>query len=325
MRTSLVVLVGLLLALGCKKDRTATLSSSVMSLPDAVDVKGMFFLSEDTGFVCGGQRGSHGNVYATTDGGATWSVQQVNPFGNLYSIHFSDANTGFAGGNFLRLFKTTDGGTSWSEHFYPPEELPFHEVHRPNIHRFEETANGTLHFVGGENYETGTHYRSSDNGAHWQFDTVVHELRGVAFADAANGVAAGFGYVATTADSGATWNQQTIDVEFFTAVEYVNANSLVACGYNGGLYRSTNGGADWNAVVSPNGVVGKRIAFLDVVVRGNDCWAVGNAGVVYRSVDSGASWSEESLGSSVDLICLFLVGDDLFIGGADGKVFVVAV
>ncbi len=53
--------------------------------------------------------------YKTTDGGDTWTVQNiVDVFGGfMYGIDMVDANTGYICGSSGRMYKTTNGGTLW--------------------------------------------------------------------------------------------------------------------------------------------------------------------------------------------------------------------
>jgi hypothetical protein len=48
----------------------------------------------------------------TTDGGTTWTEQSTGSFW-LDSVHFTDANTGWAVGLYDNILKTTNGGTTW--------------------------------------------------------------------------------------------------------------------------------------------------------------------------------------------------------------------
>jgi len=76
---------------------------------------GMFFLDEDTGWLCGGTTGSpyRSCISRTTDGGETWELwSAVGPL--VVNLSFADADTGFAVGNdYETIFRTTDGGANW--------------------------------------------------------------------------------------------------------------------------------------------------------------------------------------------------------------------
>jgi hypothetical protein len=57
--------------------------------------------------------GYGGAILRTTDGGTTW-VSQISGTTNwLYSVSFTDANTGTAVGDGGAILRTTDGGTTW--------------------------------------------------------------------------------------------------------------------------------------------------------------------------------------------------------------------
>ncbi|OGD79519.1 MAG: hypothetical protein A2Y64_07890 [Candidatus Coatesbacteria bacterium RBG_13_66_14] len=76
---------------------------------------GMFFLDEDTGWLCGGTTGSPYQtcISRTADGGETWELWSAS--GPLaVNLSFADAETGFAVGNdYETIFRTTDGGAAW--------------------------------------------------------------------------------------------------------------------------------------------------------------------------------------------------------------------
>jgi photosystem II stability/assembly factor-like uncharacterized protein len=53
----------------------------------------IYFLNSQTGWMVGG----NGDIVKTTDGGDTWVVQANPAQYTLATIHFSDANNGWAG------------------------------------------------------------------------------------------------------------------------------------------------------------------------------------------------------------------------------------
>ena len=76
----------------------------------------VFFLNEQTGFVCGGFR-----IFKTTNGGTSWTETILSDTTILMSIRFLNTTTGFAcGGRYINeyvshqhLFRTTNSGQSW--------------------------------------------------------------------------------------------------------------------------------------------------------------------------------------------------------------------
>ncbi len=62
-------------------------------------------------------------IYATTDGGASWSTpldDEIEPAFGLVNIDFADADNGIAVGRFNKILRTTDGGITWVK-----ERTPF--------------------------------------------------------------------------------------------------------------------------------------------------------------------------------------------------------
>jgi len=79
------------------------------------DIRGMYFTSPMVGIAAGAAM-----IIRTTDGGDTWnSVTPSNLAAWLYSVHFYDADTGYAAGGFYPngsggcVLKTVDGGLTW--------------------------------------------------------------------------------------------------------------------------------------------------------------------------------------------------------------------
>ncbi|MEX2379527.1 MAG: T9SS type A sorting domain-containing protein, partial [Vicingaceae bacterium] len=52
-----------------------------------------------------------GGIYLTTNGGSSWTVQQLNPLTIVHQISFANDSVGFALGDY-GIYKTTNGGGS---------------------------------------------------------------------------------------------------------------------------------------------------------------------------------------------------------------------
>ena len=55
-----------------------------------------------------------GRILKTNDGGNTWVIKNSGITDDLFTMHFIDANNGFAAGDMGKIIKTTDGGESWT-------------------------------------------------------------------------------------------------------------------------------------------------------------------------------------------------------------------
>ncbi|GEM_PF-280011 len=74
----------------------------------------LFFMNENTGWICGGVYNSQNAdaLYKTTDGGVSWSNQSQYTTPYHRSIYFKDNSTGWVIGP--RAYCTTDGGVIWN-------------------------------------------------------------------------------------------------------------------------------------------------------------------------------------------------------------------
>lgn len=103
--------------------------------------------------------GHGGVVLATTDGGVSWSLQQVladRPV--LLSVHFASADRGYAVGAYGSAWRTVDGGRNWTP--MAVGSGPDADMHLNHIF---STRGGALFAAA----ETGLAFRSTDGGATW--------------------------------------------------------------------------------------------------------------------------------------------------------------
>lgn len=103
------------------------------------------------------------------------------------------------------------------------------------------------------------------------------------------------------------------NVRPFTA----NGTSLFAGTFGGGVYRSTDSGANWIAV--NNGLTDLSIEAL--VVDGPDVYAGTNTGGIFRSPNNGASWSAANTGLTNLTVRAFTVHGGYIFAGTLGGVY----
>lgn len=102
--------------------RSWVLQTPPRGLPDAPDVvlNNVFFINPTTGWVVG----SEGSIYATRNGGTTWTRQNTTTKYNLFRVIFLNENVGYVCGGNLEagiILKTTDGGTTWRRQLVPTD------------------------------------------------------------------------------------------------------------------------------------------------------------------------------------------------------------
>ena len=153
-------------------------------------------------------------IYATTNGGTSWTRQTTALFSNAASfpncVHFFDANTGWCQGDPINgdfeMYTTTNGGTTWT--VVPAANIP-------------APLSGEWGIVGycsavGDNIWFGTNksrvFRSADKGLTWEVSTTSLPVTfvDVEFASATHGIAmdkgaSTVGAMSETFDGGITW------------------------------------------------------------------------------------------------------------------------
>lgn len=250
------------------------------------------FVDEENGFAVGAE----GVVYATKDGGkswteenlaSSWTVQHsvapitVRPKSgdtegpplliseSIASMVFTDASKGWAAGDVPTgdsvnvrgiLLATSDGGRTWSE-LKQPNGGPVIPEAINDIY-FASASEGWAAAGSLENGEEDALYHTTDGGLTWsrQPATGGQFLRAVHFVSPARGFAVGM----------------TID-----AVNEMPGPSK--------LLETSDGGGTWKV-----GLVAERSFFDITFVDANRGWAVGDRASVYATTDGGATWRQQT-------------------------------
>ena len=73
----------------------------------------LFALSRDRIWACTDSGAGTGNIYFSSDGGLTWTLQFSQAVDGFTVLHFADENNGAAFGELGQCWVTTDGGAHW--------------------------------------------------------------------------------------------------------------------------------------------------------------------------------------------------------------------
>ncbi|MBD3161213.1 MAG: hypothetical protein GF346_03395, partial [Candidatus Eisenbacteria bacterium] len=128
-------------------------------------LNGVAFVSTSRGWVVGEQ----GRIFATTDGGATWTPQTSGTNRKLSKVFFLDAQQGWITGGWgdgssYLVLKTTDGGTSWQNQSFGST------CHSNEDICFADPLNGWI--VGRDSSIEPQIHRTTDGGQSWVRQTV---------------------------------------------------------------------------------------------------------------------------------------------------------
>ena len=149
----------------------------------------------------------------------------------MFSVYFTDANTGWAVGEVGTILKTSDGGTTWSP-------------------QTSGTPNGltSVYFTDantGWAVARGTILKTTDGGTTWSPQTsgTTSLLFSVYFTDANTGWIAGSGTILKTINGGTAWSSQTSGTtNTLRSVYFTDGDNGWVVGGNGTILKTMTGG-----------------------------------------------------------------------------------
>jgi len=213
--------------------------------------------------------GIQGKLFKTTDGGATWDTLLVGGSYLDIEIDPQDPKTVYAlpGG----IVKSTDGGETWT--------VISRELDIPTADKFAKSLaidlqNPEVLYAGLGGFFGGCPYKSADGGESWNRLIPTDERSGLCNGvtsltidpTAPNTVYAGTAFVGEvfkSTDAGETWNRSLENesgIVFF--IRFAPTDRIIFAGISRTLYRSSDSGASWKEVATPDSVGGgSAIAF----------------------------------------------------------------
>jgi uncharacterized protein (TIGR03437 family) len=287
-------------------------------------------------------------IFATEDGGQTWTTQFERAIGavghfsylRLDSISFADANNGWAAGS-SELFPTSsgydaqlgcilhtsDGGKTWTDqagnicgfststyHWNPTEYSVIQALDAQNVWALAADADAATVQVA-HSTNGGSTWTLVDTGIAGSIAVGYGMVQGgMHFIDAQHGCFGGWDVAGCTSDGGAHWTQSPDHCKESPC--YLNSNgvafadSLHGWIVGGGMYTTTDGGADWtpNTPVTISGGSNEPPTLEAIqFVNSSNGWLSGDRGLLFQTTDAGADWHPVSSGTSNDLLGLSFV------------------
>ncbi len=293
------------------------------------DHQSVFFTSASTGFIADKNR-----ILKTTDAGAQWevvlSLQRrnnflVNPY--FTDIYFPSSQVGYAVGTYEKIFKTTDGGDTWQELQWSSENAPWRRLSKV-VFRNENEG-----FVIGYQSEGITvnlgafsHYiqKTTDGGQTWSetrllpfpgesdhhfalFNVVDNNTLYLALVN--RNYVFPFDKLLVSQDDGESWSEITRSnvagagmnlvirgMHWFDDTEGILLASSAFLGRPNSIFRTTNGGNNWDEIVLPDwphiGISSfGHVNSLSMTFQGDRGIITGAGGALYYSNDRGVSWT----------------------------------
>lgn len=211
-------------------------------------------------------------------------------------------------GNTADMEKSTDGGSNWA----PGASDPFAATETiASIKCFPIDSNTTRIIVARGTTDAGNPAEiafSDDGGLTWTYVDVGTTNGQYALGEKSLFVMDSYniwlctsgGYIYHSADQGATWTAETsgtLSVQNLHAIEFYGSDYGFACGANGLIVKTIDGGGSWSLVTGPvseAAVIANTLSVLsDVRV-----WVGYNDGKLFYTMDGGSTWYERAFTGS---------------------------
>jgi photosystem II stability/assembly factor-like uncharacterized protein len=298
MKTSYVLVVLLFLAGPRAEAQWSGVDSGTTS-----SLRGVYLLDSGVGYSVG----DSGTILKSTDTGMTWNALTSGTTKPLYDVYFFNDAEGVAVGDGGLILRTTDGGANWA-----------------TVASGVRDGLRSVSFSGANGISGGLSQDilySSDSGASWhvsQKGFFGGGFFGAQMLSPTLGVITGQnsifqGLQGTTVDGGVHWtfhpfyfngNEGSADDIFFFD-DMTGVSSGVLFDGTGAIARTSNGGADWNSTIFPQGLQG-----IDFP-KPESGFAVGFGGAILKSSDLGLTWSAQTSGTFFDLFDVHFASDGL--------------
>ncbi|MCP5107981.1 MAG: hypothetical protein GY950_31620 [bacterium] len=223
-----------------------------------------------------------GGIYKSTDAGATWELKSNIPYFRDIDVDEASPAVWYAASHYSGIYKSTDSGETWNELAGGLPQTDFGRV-ATAISRSSPSVIYGL-YTSADNGGFYGLYRSLDGGNSWELRADFPNLLGWDV----------FGYDVNAGGQGSY--DLTLDVD------PTNPDIVYVGGVN--LWKSTNGGSDWQIIGHWYGAGGTAYVHADQHAfrfhpNAPGTIIVGNDGGVFKSTDGGTSWTDLSAGLAI--------------------------
>lgn len=253
-----------------------SLSKSIFGT-EFVYAKAIDFVNTNVGFA----GSKDGIVFRTLDSGATWDSVSIGTNEDINNIFVLNTNTIIAVGNQNQLRKSTDAGNTWTPVIDWPRVL-FRDICIVDSSSFFACTFG------------GDISSTSNAGINISFPNsknlpTTNSIESIKFFNENIGFYGGYlGQIAKTINGGLTWYQTNVSGELKTVYNFAffNQDTMWACASSGKIYKSYDGGENWQELADV-GTTLYALHFFDNLVG----VTAGSGGMIYRTINGGVDWS----------------------------------
>ncbi|MHC1777862.1 MAG: YCF48-related protein [Lentimicrobium sp.] len=293
-----------------------TLNGGETWVPNAIlsgdPISSVFFSTPLIGYYC-----YYNNIGRSTDGGNTWTEEQIPVLGDLKKVWFLNETHGWACGAYKSLFRTTDAGNTW--------EKMFNSTGVTRDFNHVEFVDADTGFVAGTyGFDTrGLLYRSFDGGVSLEEISIPEEITGLNAMDVLSSQELWIGAsqsfyspdgpvvkVYHTTDQGLNWDTISFGphesstgveaIQFLTSTDGKIMTSKA-------LYSTSDGGATWVKTAFPGMMAWMfNMHFADPMTG----IITGLNGDLLKTSDGGLTFEILSKGSRASLRCITFIDEN---------------
>lgn len=220
-------------------------------------------------------------IYKSTNGGDSWIVikEGTNQAPILYGLWFINENTGWFCGD-RAVMRTTNGGQTFIDSMFMTNTC--NDIHFKNSTTGNIAANSTM-------------FRTTNSGVNWypvNLPIIIATpfVEKISFYGDTGWTVTGGAWVFNTTNYGISWDTIShIPVkisETMNSIDFADSKTGYAGGYNGKIYKSTNGGFDWK--VSLNIGIGSFVSIYSI--NPYIIWATGGSGKIVNTTNGGLTY-----------------------------------
>jgi len=267
-----------------------------------------------------------GLIKKSTDGGNTWvtltSGLPTSAMGRI-QLAMSKSNpniiyasiTASSGGTLLGLYRTVDAGNNWTLQSSSPNYLGTQGWYDNAV--AVNPSNPDIVITGGlDCYASTTGGTGLVQISQWASSTPNNFCHADIHRLEYNGsvlYCGSDGGVYKSTNNGTTWTQTALNNQYINCLA-INGNNIFAGTFYNGVFLSTNNGTNWTQTVLNNQTV------LSLTTNENNIFAGTTQNGVYLSMNNGTNWTQTSLNDKT-VYALAINGNNVFAGAAQYGIY----
>lgn len=313
----------LFLFVSCKKKEEAHLQYTVVNVGEKINLRKITFFNETTGFCCGGTKNTYGSIYKTTNAGATWEKTFSSNTYSVNSVFILNDSIGYACGDSLTFYTSRNAGNTWIRYVFP--NLPWKQYMVP-FHSLFFLSEEIGFIVGGEHFSKGGISLTLYGGTEWWHPCFYNEFDCIVMPDENTIYIGGYGMIYKSVDGGHTFQPCYIRGDWYRSLYFFDSKSGFAAGYNGGLYKTTDGGDSWKTIKKVNHFFTESENYTSIIFTDKQHgYIAGNQGKLLITEDGGKTWNKSMKICDESLTSVCMIGSNkLALCSETGNIYFVA-